>query len=151
MHVVDVEIEVGDPPELSWLEADARSLLDSVASGPAELSVLVVDDARVMELNRDWRDKPEPTDVLSFPQQEGSPTEGVLGDIVISLDTAARQASEHGHDLPTELRVLLVHGLCHLMGHDHHDPDAARAMSEAEGALLAVVGASVGLVQRATI
>ena len=122
------------PLELDALTADARALADAV--DPArELSVHLCGDAEIRALNRDFRARDAPTDVLSFPQEAP-----LLGDVVISLDTAARQARERGHGLELECRVLLAHGVAHLAGHDHHDPDEARAMAAEERRLLAVIG-----------
>ncbi len=126
--------------------ADARKLLAVLGRADAELSVLFCDDSFIRELNQQWRQKDEPTDVLSF--EMGDPV--VLGDIVISLDTAARQAGERGHDLETELRVLLVHGLLHLLGHDHEVDGEDVTMAAEENRLLQALGvAPVGLVARA--
>ena len=124
----------------------ARAVLRS-AEVDAELSVVLGDDAFVQGLNAEWRNKDRPTDVLSFPQD--GPGGPLLGDVVISVQTAARQADEQGHDLDTELRVLLVHGICHLLGHDHHDPGQTRRMRSAESRLLGAVGVdAAGLVGR---
>ena len=127
------------------LKADAVTLLGALGRKGAELSVLLCDDAFIQDLNRQWRQKDAPTDVLSFPMGD----DVVLGDIVISLDTAGRQAAERGHDLPTELRVLLVHGLLHLLGHDHELPGQDVTMAAEENRLLAGLGvAPVGLITR---
>lgn len=83
-----------------------------------QVEVLLTSDAELQRLNRTFRRKNKPTDILSFP----TPPEIAqhhAGDLAISLDTAARQAAAHGHTLPTELRILLLHGLLHLAGHDH--------------------------------
>ena len=84
-------------------------------------------------LNRAWRGKDHPTDVLSFPA--GGPG-ALLGDIVISLDTAQRAAREEGRRVGAELDRYLAHGLLHLLGHDHERPADARRMAEAEDALV---------------
>lgn len=104
----------------------------------AELSVVVTDDEHIHALNREWRGKDKPTDVLSFPQQAPSPGGGpVLGDVVISGDTAQRQAHERGHSLEHELERLLVHGVLHLLGHDHVRGGAqARRMKAEEERLM---------------
>jgi probable rRNA maturation factor len=118
-----------------------------------ELSVVMTGDARIRALNRDWRQKDRATDVLSFSQVEGDHMIGaggtlpehqpVWGDIVISYDTAARQASAHGHSLAAEVKVLLVHGILHLLGHDHERGGAQAArMQAAEGQLLRAVAAA---------
>lgn len=125
----------------------ARAALHEAGVSGSELSVVVGDDAFVRGLNAEWRGKDSPTDVLSFPQD--GPDGPLLGDVVISVQTAARQASEHGHDLDTELAVLLVHGICHLLGHDHHEPEQTAAMRRAEARLLAALDVGgAGLVGR---
>ena len=131
-----------DGIDLDALQRDAGRILDRVADG-RELSLHLCGDDEIRSLNRDYRHKDTPTDVLSFPQDPP-----LLGDVVISVHTAARQAAERGHDLPTELRILLVHGVAHLLGHDHHDPDEAAAMRTVERELLAVLGiGAAGLVE----
>ena len=99
-------------------------------------------------LNGQWRDKPVSTDVLSFPQDDPV----VLGDLVISADTADRQAQERGHDLRDELRILMVHGLLHLLGYDHEtSQEDLLEMVEAEGRLMVKLGwRGKGLIERVT-
>jgi len=96
-----------------------------------ELSLALVSDRRVRALNREWRGKDRSTDVLSFPQDGAS-----IGDVVISLDTARRQAREGGWSLAAELRRLLAHGILHCLGHDHHTAREASRMAAAERRLL---------------
>jgi len=100
------------------------------------LSILLTTDADIHELNRAFRGKDRPTDVLSFSQWEGEPPQAdqaLLGDIAISLETASRQARTRGHSLEHELQHLLVHGVLHLLGHDHvKAPKAARRMRKEE-------------------
>ena len=109
---------------------------------PAELSILLADDATVRELNRTYRDTDAATDVLSFAQSEGEAfarPEGAashLGDVVISLDTARRQTREHNLALDAEVAHLLVHGILHLLGYDHEQPDDAAAMRLQEDEIL---------------
>ena len=104
----------------------------------AELSLLLVSDAVMRRLNRQWRGQDRPTDVLSFAQAEG-PTgapPGLLGDVVISIDTARRQAAECAAPLASELDRLLIHGVLHLLGYDHErSPAEARRMQRRERAL----------------
>jgi len=102
-----------------------------------EVSLSLVADSEMRELNRRFRGKDKPTDVLSFPLQEGRRH---LGDVVISLDTARRQADEGGWPLSVELRRLLAHGLLHCAGHDHEAPADARRMQRAERRLLGARG-----------
>lgn len=106
----------------------------------AELSVVVADDAAIHELNRDYRGVDRPTDVLSFAQREGpgaDPDDPILGDVIISLDTAAHQAAARGHGLAQEVRILLVHGFLHLLGFDHETDEQRAEMASAEAAALA--------------
>jgi probable rRNA maturation factor len=103
----------------------------------AELSVALVGDAAIRRLNRQWRGKDRATDVLSFPQEARS---GLVGDVVISLDTARRQAREGGWSIAAELRRLLAHGVLHCVGHDHERPEEARRMAAAERRLLGHAG-----------
>lgn len=123
------------------MDALARRALELLGLADAELTVVLTDDAAIHKLNRSYRAKDKPTDVLSFSQLEGetmpSPGPVALGDIVISVETAVRQAHSAGHPLDTELRRLFVHGLMHLLGHDHvHGGWQARRMREAEDRLL---------------
>jgi probable rRNA maturation factor len=117
------------------LRAAGRTFAAEVGGG--ELSILVVGDRAIRKLNRDWRQKDEATDVLSF-EQPGQ--DGLLGDVVLSLDTARRQAKEGGRPLSQQLARLLAHGVLHLAGHDHLKPDEARRMAAAEVKLLGTVG-----------
>jgi len=119
----------------SW----AEQCLTVLGKQDHELAVTITDDIRIQALNAEYRNKPEPTDVLSFGQMEGEPFASpipVLGDLVISLETAQRQALELGHPLAAELRILVVHGVLHLIGHDHIDPVDRAAMAQAENDLL---------------
>lgn len=98
---------------------------------PGEVDVLLASDRRLRQLNREFRGKDKATDVLSFPAAE-EVAEEHAGDLAISLDTAARQAREHGHTLRDEVRVLLLHGLLHLNGMDHETDRGEMAEREAE-------------------
>ncbi len=115
-------------------------LLRSLGLPDAELSILFIGDRAMRTLNHTWRGKDSTTDVLSFPLREGrfphiQPE--MLGDIVISLPVAARQAAEAGHPLNVELERLLVHGLLHLLGYDHEQGLLeARRMKRKEQRLL---------------
>lgn len=126
-----------DPALAEALTSDAEALLAAVELSDAELSFVLCSDAHIQGLNRAWRGKDAPTDVLSFPQED----EELLGDLVISVPTATRQAQERGTPLETELRVLMVHGLLHLLGYDHetNDEDLAE-MADAERRVLARLG-----------
>lgn len=116
-------------------------MLETLELADAELSVLLVDDRRIHELNRVYREKDRPTDVLAFPLDE-EPVEGaprLLGDIVISLETALRQAESRKRDLFPEVRFLLAHGLLHLLGFDHGNPSDKRRMDLATQRLVRAV------------
>jgi probable rRNA maturation factor len=101
----------------------AERILGFLGEHEAELSILLVGDAEIHALNRQWRDIDRPTDVLSFPQREPgterTPRADALGDVVISVETAARQARESACSLLDEVTRLLIHGVLHLLGHDH--------------------------------
>ncbi|MDE1162497.1 MAG: rRNA maturation RNase YbeY [Acidobacteriaceae bacterium] len=96
-----------------------------------EVEVLLADDRVLRRLNREYRGKNKATDVLSFPGYDEMAEEHA-GDLAVSLETAERQAREHGHDLATELRVLLLHGMLHLDGMDHEVDHGEMAAREAE-------------------
>ena len=117
----------------------ADAMLRHLGLHEAELSVLLTNDTTIAELNSTYRKKEEPTDVLAFPQDEGDGKGGqepsmvhvgprCLGDIVISLDTAARQAQRRKQTLYVEVRFLLAHGLLHLVGYDHATASEKRTM-----------------------
>ncbi|SEB56491.1 rRNA maturation RNase YbeY [Terriglobus roseus] len=109
-----------------------------------EVTVLLADDARLKDLNQTFRRKNKPTDVLSFPAFEN--TEGIAGDLAVSVETAARQAAEHGHTLDEELRILILHGVLHLAGHDHEvDKGEMRSL---ESDLRAELKLPAGLIER---
>ena len=103
----------------------------------AELSVLLTDDAYIHILNREHRGKDRPTDVLAFPQEPdgdeadlpGSPANQLLGDVVISLDTAQKQARSRRRPLLDEVSFLLAHGILHLVGYDHQDDEEEARMN----------------------
>lgn len=106
-----------------------------------EVSILLTDDRQIRELNRDYREIDAPTDVLSFSQTEGEEVgqgveDNLLGDVVISVETAERQASEAERSTDEEVDMLLVHGLLHLLGYDHADPEDAKHMFARQEELL---------------
>lgn len=143
---VDIELLDGLSAPLAQVEADAAHVLAFFGLPNAELSVLLCDDATIWPLNRDFRGKDRPTDVLAFAQREGMAFPGpddILGDVVVSLETAARQAAERGHSTEAELRILLVHGICHLLGFDHERDEDAEVMEAKERELLRELGAVV--------
>lgn len=147
-HDVLVSIEPGFARRVQadWLTGIARITLEHEAVGDCQLSVAVTTDAEIHALNRQYAGEDRPTDVLSFSQEEGeafitAPDEPRhLGDVIISLETAERQAAEAGHDLDTEMAHLLTHGVLHLLGYDHAEAREEREMRERERAVLAKAG-----------
>lgn len=119
------------PVNIDFIEKQADQILADLDSSDNELSILFVDDSGIRQLNKEYRDKDSATDVLSFPQfdEDDEPgfTSNLLGDVVISIETAKRQAKEHHLSLEEELILLLIHGILHLLGYDHE-----RSASEAE-------------------
>jgi probable rRNA maturation factor len=113
------------------------------ARARGQITVALVPDRRIQELNRSFRGVDKATDVLSFPADEP----GTLGDVVIASGVARRQARDAGHDLPTEIRVLALHGLLHLLGYDH-EHDGGR-MARLEARLRRKGGLREGLIERA--
>jgi probable rRNA maturation factor len=117
------------------LRARARRLLAELSHADSELSVALVDDAEMARLNETWRGTPRPTDVLSFSLLEGPGAEQrgpLLGDVVIGIETAERQARRSRRVLDEELARLLIHGTLHLLGHDHERAAEARMMRAEE-------------------
>jgi probable rRNA maturation factor len=124
-------------------EAVRAALVQSKATiaGPAELSIVLTDDAEQRVLNRDWRGIDKSTNVLSFPQIEPfGPVSGMLGDIVLARETVEREALEQGVTVADHFTHLVVHGFLHLLGYDHMDDDEALAMEGLETQILASLG-----------
>lgn len=119
----------------------AERVLSAAGEADAELSIELVGDGRMRRLNRIYRGKDRPTDVLAFPMREANnPHPSLIGDVVISIPTAARQARGAGHSLDEELATLLIHGVLHLCGYDHERSEhEARRMVRRERAVLRVV------------
>jgi probable rRNA maturation factor len=126
-------------------------VLEELGCPESEVSVLLCTDAAIQKLNAQWRGKDAATDVLSFSQVEDAqvpfPGEApTLGDVVISIERAEVQANELGHSVAQEVRCLLVHGVLHLLGHDHEgsEEDAARMRTEEERLLNALMDSGLG-------
>lgn len=115
----------------SVIRGRAEKMLRHLGLAEVELSIALVDDATIHELNRDYRKKDKPTDVLAFPLSEPVPAKptGLLGDVILSIDTARKQAKKHRRPLLGELTMLLAHGLLHLLGHDHQTDAEEREMT----------------------
>ena len=127
------------------LQKVAMDLLLHEQMNERELSLSLVDDEQIRKLNDEWRGKDKHTDVLSFPMNIPW---GMLGDIVVSLPTAQRQAKENGLTLEEEFRFLVCHGICHCLGYDHKKKGDAYRMAGAERRMLGtdgMLGISLGL------
>ncbi|MEM7735368.1 MAG: rRNA maturation RNase YbeY [Deinococcota bacterium] len=124
---VDFIDETGQCNHAAYVAECLSQLMDDLDLNERELTLVFVNDATIQALNRDHRSVDAPTDVLSYPTHEpedvSMPTIPHLGDIIISVDTAAAQAQAAGHSLSTELLVLAAHGLTHLLGYDHVTED----------------------------
>jgi rRNA maturation RNase YbeY len=130
------------PVDRTRLRARARALLRELDRPAAELSLALVDDAAIAELNLRFRGIRGATDVLSFSLEDGRHSDrrgALLGDVVISLETAARQARRARRTLDDEVLRLLIHGALHLIGHDHARAAEARAMRAEERRILRAV------------
>jgi probable rRNA maturation factor len=143
---IEVCNESGVEVDESAIASVARFALDAMRVNPlAELSVLLVELDVMAELHERWLELPGPTDVMSFPMDELDATrrpdslddpESILGDIVLCPAFAREQAREAGHGLPAELHLLTVHGVLHLLGYDHAEPEQEREMFGLQNQLL---------------
>jgi probable rRNA maturation factor len=141
---IEVLNESGQELDVRELSRLSRFVLDVMRVHPqAELCIKAVDEATIAELNQQWMEKEGPTDVLAFPMDElrpglvnDEPEEGVLGDLVICPEVAARQATDAGHSTQTEIELLTVHGILHLLGYDHADPEEHKVMFGLQAELL---------------
>ena len=124
--------------------AAAATLEQQSASAEDDLTVVLADDEQLQDLNREFRDIDAPTDVLSFPSSESDPETGrrYLGDILISVQRAEEQAAAGGHPLEAEIQMLVVHGVLHLLGHDHAEAEEKARMWAAQAEVLARLGLS---------
>lgn len=141
MHIQLTSHRDPEPLDLGAFERLAAFVLDREdAPEQSELSIAIVDEAEMTELNKRYRDIDGPTDVLSFGCDDPCPVESdepiTLGDVVIAPSIAERQAEEYGHTVEQELNLLLVHGILHLLGYTHDAEEDASAMEERERGLL---------------
>ena len=141
---VEVNNESGVDVDEAEIVALARHVLAQMRVHPqAELSVVLVDETAMEQLHVQWMDEPGPTDVLSFPMDELRPgtdgedsPAGLLGDVVLCPQVAAAQARQAGHSTAEELLLLTTHGILHLLGYDHAEPDEEKEMFELQRRLL---------------
>jgi probable rRNA maturation factor len=142
---IEVLNESGRELDVNRLAALSRFVLDRMRVHPlAELCIKAVDEPTIAELNGRWMDKSGPTDVLAFPMDElrpglvnEEPEEGVLGDLVLCPDIAEKQGSTAGHGTEAEIDLLTVHGILHLLGYDHAEPEEHKEMFGLQDELLA--------------
>jgi probable rRNA maturation factor len=114
-----------------------------VRLGEAELAIVLTDDAAIRTLNRRWRKRDRPTNVLSFPAPSapsGAAGRSLVGDVVIAYETTAREAAAQGKPLKNHVSHLAVHGFLHLLGHDHESEEEAQEMEGLERAILSTLG-----------
>lgn len=139
--MIHIETEFPFPENL--LENAARAALAHESESPdSELSIILTDDARLHELNLNYLNVDAPTDVLSFPASETDPETGAryIGDILISIPRAQAQAEAAGHPLEAEVQLLVVHGVLHLLGHDHARAKEKARMWKAQAKILERLG-----------
>jgi len=125
-------------------EAARRTLADTNAATPAELTIVITNDDQLKELNREFLNIDATTDVLSFPVNELDLDSGqnYLGDVLISYPQALQQAKKAGHSVEDELCLLTVHGVLHLLGYDHIEQDRKEEMWAVQAEILAALGCS---------
>jgi probable rRNA maturation factor len=141
---VDVNNESGYDVDEAEFAALTRYVLDAMHVHPqTDVSIRLVDTDAMTDLHVQWMDEPGPTDVLSFPMdelrpgREGEPSPvGLLGDVVLCPEVAAQQARAAGHSTAEELLLLTTHGLLHLLGYDHAEPDEEKEMFALQRQLL---------------
>jgi probable rRNA maturation factor len=139
--MIHIESDFSFPEQL--LEHAVQAALEHEAeSQAAELSIVLTDNEHLQELNLNYLGIDAPTDVLSFPASETDPESGAryIGDILISIPRAQSQADAAGHPLESEVQLLVVHGVLHLLGHDHAEPEEKARMWKAQSEILDTLG-----------
>lgn len=147
---IEVIDESGYDLDVDHLAKLARFVMDKMRVHPmAELCIKAVDEDTIAQLNEQWMEKEGPTDVLAFPMDElrpglldEEPEEGVLGDLILSPAVAERQGVSAGHGTVAEIELLTTHGILHLLGYDHAEPEEHREMFDLQARLLAEWGSS---------
>lgn len=142
--VVAYDEQQAHPIDLDRWAGLAQAVLGDEGAGAGELTLVFVDEAVIAALHEEHMGDPEPTDVLSFPIDADDAAAGedatgiprLLGDVVVCPAVAARNAPAHAGSFEDELALLVVHGVLHVLGHDHRDPEETRAMQARERALL---------------
>ena len=145
---IEILNESGIDLDERGLQQLARFVMDRMRVHPlAELCIKAVDEATIAELNEQWMEKEGPTDVLAFPMDElrpglldEEPEEGVLGDLVLCPAVAEKQGETAGHGVEAEIELLTVHGILHLLGYDHAEPEEHKEMFGLQDDLLLAWG-----------
>jgi probable rRNA maturation factor len=146
--MISIENKSGQNFPADLLEHAALAVLDLSGVPAGDLTIALVNDAQIQRLNRDFLGLDAPTDVLSFPADEPDPETGrrYLGDVVISFARAAEQARERGHTIDAEIQLLVVHGVLHLLGHDHGETREKQRMWAVQAEVLERLGISPKIV-----
>ncbi len=139
--MINIESSFEPPFDLDLLEQAALAALTH-QSAEGDLTIVLADDEELHRLNRDFLGIDAPTDVLSFPASETDPDTGAayLGDIILSIPRADAQAQAAGHPLADEARLLVIHGVLHLLGHDHAEADEKAKMWKAQAEIMMGLG-----------
>jgi probable rRNA maturation factor len=146
MITLDPQVSLPVPPQI-LVHAAELALATSAEHSEADLTIVIGDDALLLRYNLQYLGIDAPTDVLSFPADFIQPESGqrYLGDILISLPRAQDQASAGGHDIREELELLVVHGVLHLLGHDHADQPEKERMQIVQDAVMAALGSTISV------
>jgi probable rRNA maturation factor len=148
-HIVNLQNDKNYPIDLSLLERAAYTTLNSLALDDSELTVVVTGDEEIQEMNRNYLNVDKPTDVLSFPfDEEDLPEEfddaeaEYLGDVVIAYPYTVANAQRDGYSVEDSLCLMVVHGILHLIGYEHDDPEDRQEMWEVQAKILKSLGIS---------
>ena len=153
--LVEEGIEIA--PDFDWMQKVIETVLVADNAPPnVEISLVITNQERIQELNRDYRGKDQPTDVLSFSMSEQKveedpvafigPPDGLihLGEVIISYPQALLQAAESGHSIKQEMATLIIHGVLHIQGYDHEKPEMEPAMKAKESQMLSALEKELG-------
>jgi probable rRNA maturation factor len=146
--LIETTLTEEEKQALGWIEKVIQTAAEVEELPPVEVAITIVDNQRIQELNREYRGKDQPTDVLSFPlwepDEEWVIEEGeeyvTLGDLIISIEKAKEQAQEYGHSLEREIGFLAVHGFLHLLGYDHETKEQEEEMFGRQEEILQKLG-----------
>lgn len=148
MIYLEIDQEYSQKVAEANLTRAAKVALEQSGQSPeADLTLVITGDDRLQQLNRKYLGVDAPTDVLSFPNGDVDPDTGLpyLGDILISFARAEAQARAGGHTIAEEIQLLVVHGVLHLLGHDHAEPNEKQRMWAAQGNILSALGISIDI------